>query len=344
MTMFCSNFLSNSLRRSYYDGASLILTESKGNESDVFYSLAGEKFEKKVKLDFSNPFEENYDIGIFGFGSISGILCLHQYDEEDHDQILLWNPATQTIKLLPPSEVEEAESYIPDLLDIYVMSRLHGFGYDLVKNDYKNFGPSWEMYSLMSDSWKVLDVDMPYSSDRTEGTQVYMDGVCHWLCEKDEKHSPAGPCLVSFYLSNEVFLITPISSDEDDCFDVGAKWINLAVLNGSIALISFQKKTTTFHISILGELSIKESWTNLFNVGPLACVQRPIIMGTKGEIFFIKKDMEVAWFDLSTQMIEQLGYKAESLRCRIVNYKESILPSLKKEKKRKHSSITGISS
>jgi len=66
MTMFCSNLLYNSLRRSYYDGGSLILSESK---HDVFYSLAGERFEKKVKLDFSNPFEENNDIGIFGFGT-----------------------------------------------------------------------------------------------------------------------------------------------------------------------------------------------------------------------------------------------------------------------------------
>jgi len=73
--------------------------------------------------------------------TINGMLCLHQYDEDDHDQIVLSNPATQTIKLLPPSEVDLAESSIPDeekyLLDIYVMSCLHGFGYDLVKNDYK---------------------------------------------------------------------------------------------------------------------------------------------------------------------------------------------------------------
>ena len=141
MTMIHNNFLSNSLCRSYNDGSSLILTESKRCEADIFYSLAGERFEKKVKLDFSNPFEKNYDIGIFGFGSISGILCLHQYDDDHHDQIVLWNPTTQTIKLLPPNEVELAEASIPDehkdLLVICVMSCLHGFGYDLSINDYK---------------------------------------------------------------------------------------------------------------------------------------------------------------------------------------------------------------
>jgi len=123
MTMFCSNFLSNSPLSSCSDGASLILKECKFFEDDVFYSLAGERFEKKVKLYFSNLFEDNYDIGIFGFGSISGMLCVH-YDEHDH--IVLWNRATQTIKPVPPSKVELAESFIndedTDFLEIYVMS------------------------------------------------------------------------------------------------------------------------------------------------------------------------------------------------------------------------------
>jgi hypothetical protein len=64
-----------------------------------------------------------------------------------------------------------------------------------------------------------------------------------------------------------VFFITPISSDVDNCFDVGAEWINLVVLNGSIALISYHDKMNTFHVSILGEVGMKESWTRLFTVG-----------------------------------------------------------------------------
>jgi len=41
-------------------------------------------------------------------------------------------------------------------------------------------------------------------------TQVYLDGVCHWLCKEHEEDSPDGPCLVSFYLSNDVFFVTII--------------------------------------------------------------------------------------------------------------------------------------
>ncbi|KEH31293.1 hypothetical protein MTR_4g094400 [Medicago truncatula] len=106
-------------------------------------------------------------------------------------------------------------------------------------------------------------------------TQVYLDGVCHWLCKEDEEDSPDGPCLVSFYLSNDVFfemivlmsvslVVTIIPSDLDDCFDVKALWINLAVLYESIALFSYHEETTTFHVSVLGELGMKESWTKLF--------------------------------------------------------------------------------
>jgi F-box interacting protein len=166
---------------------------------------------------------------------------------------------------------------------------------------------------------------MPSSVDCTEGTQVYMDGVCHWMCEKHEDN-PIGPCLVSFYLSNEVSFTTPIPLDVDDCFDVKAKWINLVVLNGSIALISYNEETTTFRVSILGQVGFKESWIKLFMVGPLLYIERPIGVGTNGEIFFIRKDKEVGWFDLSNQMIEELGYTAENLDCRMINYKENILP------------------
>jgi molecular chaperone HtpG len=92
----------------------------------------------------------------------------------------------------------------------------------------------------------------------------------------------------------------------------------LAVLNQSIALISYLERTTTFHISILSEFGKKESWTKLLIVGPLFYVERPMGVGTKGEIFFIRKDKEVVWLDLSAQRIAELGYKGASSCSRII--------------------------
>jgi len=116
-----------------------------------------------------------------------------------------------------------------------------------------------------------------------------------------------------------MFLVTPIPSDEDVCF---AAWINLVVLNGSVALISYHEETTTFYISILGELGVEESWTKLFIVGPLSCVERPLGVGMKVEIFFLRKDKELVSLDLKTQMIEEVGFKEVNYIHRIIIYKE----------------------
>lgn len=222
------------------------------------------------------------------------------------------------------------------------MIDLHGFGYDQVRDDYKvirhvMFFPMtdadweetwkdgyhsslWEIYSLKSNSWRKVAVDMPTQYNSGVGVQVYMDGVCHWWSESDEVY------LVSFELINEVFVKTPIPSNMDDN-DIDSRILfrHLNVLNGSIVWISNYAVTGTFHISILGEVGVKESWTKLFIVGPLPDIEYPIGIGKKGDIFFRKKDNELVWFNLSTQRIEELGVKG-GLCCRIMIYKESLLP------------------
>ena len=94
------------------------------------------------------------------------------------------------------------------------------------------------------------------------------------------------------------------------------------MLTGSIALFSYIEETATFHVSIFGEIGMKESWSKLFIVGPLSCVECPMGGGKKREIFFLRKDEELVWFDLSTQMIEKLGFKLDIYpECQIIIYK-----------------------
>jgi hypothetical protein len=89
-----------------------------------------------------------------------------------------------------------------------------------------------------------------------------------------------------------------------DGFDV-----QLTVLNGSIALISNQKETASYQISTLGEFGVEESWIRLFDVELLSC-EWPIGARTKGKIFFRKEDDELACFDLTTGLIEDIGFDA----------------------------------
>jgi hypothetical protein len=149
-----------------------------------------------------------------------------------------------------------------------------------------------------------------------------MDGVCHWWGEEESEIGDE-VYLASFDLNNETFVKTSIPSNNHIDSEVVFRHLNM--LNGSIAFISNYAETNTFHISILGEVGIKESWIKLFIVGPLSCVEHPIGIGKKGDIFFRKKDGELVWFNLNTQKIEELGVKG-SYSCRIMIYKESFLP------------------
>ncbi|KAI5432610.1 hypothetical protein KIW84_020059, partial [Lathyrus oleraceus] len=128
-----------------------------------------------------------------------------------------------------------------------------------------------------------------------------------WL-NLDRENKYVGASLISFDLSNEVFINTPIPSFS------GERWMGLSVLNDSIVLFKHHQNihtlnTSTFDILILGEFGVKESWYKLFTVGPLPWFEIPIGVGKKGEIFFRKEDSELVWVDLKTNTIKHLGFK-----------------------------------
>jgi hypothetical protein len=84
--------------------------------------------------------------------------------------------------------------------------------------------------------------------------------------------------------------------------------------------------TSTFHISILGEVGVKKSWTKLFVVEDLPCLEHFVGAGKKGKILFRREDGELVWFDLNTKMIDEFGVEAIKFDCHILFHKESILP------------------
>ncbi|KEH41368.1 F-box and associated interaction domain protein [Medicago truncatula] len=89
------------------------------------------------------------------------------------------------------------------------------------------------------------------------------------------------------------------------------RWIDrrLDLLNGHVTMISSYETRTSYHISIsiLGELDVKESWTKLFDVGPLSDTEYPIGVCKKGNIFFLNDDYELSCLDLTTGIIEKTG-------------------------------------
>jgi molecular chaperone HtpG len=307
----------------------------------TLYSPLDERIENMAKLDFPNPFQEEtetcFQFEILNMGGINDVICVRCHlrgnDLEKYTRVLLWNPTTDESKVIPRSPTKSQR--------VYVDVNVHGFGYDCVKHDYKvlqhiqfmhrsfpctgyvslgniTFEPFWEIYNLRSNSWRKLDVVMP-TFYHTPHARVYMDGVCHWLSIDFESY------LVSFDLSNESFFTTAIPSDIDCGFDEGYLWRHLMVLNESIALVTYHEEKTTFNISILGELNVKESWIKLFIVGFLPSIEYPIGVA-KGKLFFKRIDKELAWIDLTTHMIEDFGAKEGDCSFNMLVYKENFLP------------------
>ncbi|KAK2431934.1 hypothetical protein QL285_030101 [Trifolium repens] len=312
-----------------------------------FYLLSDDKFENRIKLDLPPPFDGD-DIRMYVLSSVSvnGIFCLAKEKRGivTTFQFALWNPTTAEVMVIPPSPIESVPPYRnPEVI-------FHGFGYDNVRDDYKlirhmtffnltdededvpledrSYDDLLEIYSLRSNSWRILDVNLP-DCYHDQPLGVYMDGVCHWWGITDYDNGEG--CLVSFDLRNEVFFTTPTPLDTDlsrDPISVERPQAidrRLVVLNESIALISNRFKATTFHISILVELGVKESWIKLFIVGPIPSLDWPITVGKKGHLCFRQTNDELVWIDLSTQIIDEIGVKGRRYCYQMGIYKESLL-------------------
>jgi len=305
LTMFRNNLVSKSHSLYDDDDDDVCLIFNRFLVPSMLYMLLGERFANKVKLDPLPPYDHlpsgDFLLHILG-SAINGIICF--FNCFDHRNVVLWNPTIKEIKAVPPNLTNA--------------SILHAFGYDHVRDDFNVIRRSycdlsddesledvfmppdfWEIYSLRSNSWRKLNtnISIPYFSPL--GSEVYLNGVCHWLANtKDQTF------VVSFNLCNDVFSTTPI-----DGYDVFS--VRLVVLNESLAIITKYDNATSFNISILGEIGVKESWTRLFDIGPLSSVEHFIAAGKKENIFFNKKDGKIACFDLTTRMTEEIDVKGE---------------------------------
>jgi len=334
--LFYINFISN--HHCFYDDTSVILCLRYIDDEFIykpsFFLLYGESFQNVDKLYWTNPLEGHHSKNNFvGSSSVNGILCFFLYQIK---YVYLWNPATGELKVIPRSPTE----FVP--FHVFHSMRYLGFGYDFIRDDYKvircmeprtrededftewDYTPLYEIYSLRSNTWRKVKIDITFSMECGLDGNFYFDGMCHWLCEtKNDVY------LVSFDMSNEAYYttLTPLDIPLDICDDFDMWCVNryLFLLNGSIALMSNYECTKIFYISILTELGKKETWNKLFTLGPLPCNARPIGARSMGNILFETHDGELVWFDLSTHKITKVGFKAHGGMFSLVIYKESLL-------------------
>ncbi|CAJ2632397.1 unnamed protein product [Trifolium pratense] len=320
------------------------------SDEDNLYILSNETFENSIKLDWPPTFESHHR-DMFVFGSVvNGILCVYQGSGScsvtsfGQMALVLWSPSTDEFKVIPNGSIEHLilkafppGTVLEELPVIPTFAVIHGFGYDPVTDDYKlirrcGFSRDvyrhyenesfWQIYSLKSNCWRDLQVQVEMSCNNKMATTVRYPlnfrGMCHWL--GDEGFFGGEDVLISFNLSDETFIRTPLIHADDGSFVE-----HLVVLKESIALMEMDKYGG-YLISILGELGVAESLTRLFRTGLLPDIQEIIGVGKNDNIFYLTGDEEIAKYNLNTEMIEEIGVRGRFRSCQMVIYNESLLP------------------
>ncbi|KAF7806756.1 F-box/kelch-repeat protein [Senna tora] len=233
--------------------------------------------EAQVSMYLELPVLDERAFRLVPWGLCMGIFCLHVSYLNSPDDLMLWNPATREVKVLP----------LPNHLRPVLKICIHGFGIDTETNDFKvvciwmakqlpnhlretNLNLPWvEVYSLKSNSWKKIDVTLPNCNllNPVFVFNSYLNGFYHWLSSEG---------IICFDMSNEVFSIMNLPVVIAETPEHIVK-VSLSVLNGCIAYVleygnwkrlSYLIEKRRIEIWVMDNYGVEESWTKHFSIGP----------------------------------------------------------------------------
>jgi F-box interacting protein len=271
-------------------------------------------------------------------GSCNGLVCLR---DDSALRVVLWNPATKETKVVPKSNLPH---FAPAGHKLGIDGI--GFGFDAKTNDYKivtllsiydpltihdhSMGKmaQSEVYSLSADSWRKADIPpfsiSPVYSSSVRGMNTYTNGMASLEAYGDNRGN-----LLSFDMSNEVFLKTPMPDDVLlDEFSDGA---DIFALNESIAMVVLVwdkgMSEICYDIWLLLEVGVKDSWTKLFSIGPFTDFQQPRPLGfwKNDAVLFENLDGQMVWYDPSTKEMTNLPIHGEPYSLQLVTYMETLV-------------------
>jgi len=156
-----------------------------------------------------------------------------------------------------------------------------------------------------------------------------LNGVYHWSGIAKDYY-----VIVSFDMRNEVFGILSMPN-LGDILDPAYVWEALAILGNCVAFIvfDFQPTDKIFHIWVMREYGIKESWTKQYVIRPFSGITsivsfelQILLLGDK--ILMVEDNGEVVLYNLSAQKIKNLrvrGLPGLFRALQIMVYEESLV-------------------
>ncbi|KAM7506754.1 hypothetical protein LguiA_017207 [Lonicera macranthoides] len=268
----------------------------------------------------ANPVYEYLDLRLnlspLVYGPCNGIFCLYN----NEDSMALWNPATREFRTLPKLPQLDLPS-----CPSKIVQKIHrnGFGFDLKTNDYKlvsiitfhedccshdsprNFPICAAVYTLSTDSWKILEERVPANSVGNVFSifYTYSKGVYYWLAYDTNDQC----ALLSFDMGDEVFRNIPLS---ENCIegDFGG-FHYMGLYNDCLCWIV----TTAYDFKAANYVYLwvmnnnEYYWTKQWTIGPLVGLVCPLAFWKNGELLATSGCQGLFLCDPSTLETKYLG-------------------------------------
>ena len=192
-----------------------------------------------------------------------------------------------------------------------------------------------ELYTLSSDSWKLIHVDdefQPLGNLPTSSFNPSIDGIFSWF-EMDDN---VDKVIFSFDMSKEAFTKTHLPD-----YGIPSKRVHgkLVSFNNSLSFIHDYPLGDTakgFDVWVLGEYGVKESWTKYLTIGPLPGIEVPLGFSKTSELLFEDSQGELICCDPTTQIMKKLNVSGAKTTLKVCHYRESLVSV-----KRGHGTVEG---
>ncbi|KAK9287861.1 hypothetical protein L1049_016303 [Liquidambar formosana] len=204
-------------------------------------------------------------------GSANGLVCL----VIDVFYIILWNPSTREVNLLPkpkylkklPKPGKELDGFYGLCLDDLDLN--FGLGYDSSIDDYKvlRLIPPFsrrfvktkaEIFTLKTNSWRKIRNIHP-SACLFNGAGTFSNGSLHWLVNHVTDEDQLKSTIISFDLATEKFQEVVPLPDHDDSSSK-----DFRVLGGCLSVL--YQCANSFEVWVMKEYGVKTSWTKLVTI------------------------------------------------------------------------------
>uniref|UniRef100_M1AGY5 Class S F-box protein n=3 Tax=Solanum tuberosum TaxID=4113 RepID=M1AGY5_SOLTU len=263
-------------------------------------------------------------------GTCNGLIVL-----TDNEDIVLFNPATKTYMLLPPSPFVCQKGFNRNFIGGV------GFGFDPIINDYKFVRISevfldsyWcpeekvqkvEVYDMCIDSWRDLnhiDQQLPNVHSYPCFEKLHR-GTFHWYATSDLMD-----VILCFDIRTEIFRNMKMP-DSSNYFDEMS--YSLTVMTEFLTLICYHGPDSeinpirdTMDIWIMIEYGVHESWTKKHIIKPLP-IEYPLTILRDYLLLLQKKSGLLIWYNLNSNEVRELDFLAYPRSLSVIGYQESLI-------------------